>query len=295
MRITFAKTMQIPRFSTFLEVQRFLKNVLLDVYDEQEAGSVAEYYCTERWGVSRTALLTGELVQLVQQPYIEDDIQRLYASEPVQYVVGHAWFAGLRLTVDTSVLIPRPETEELLNLVQSDKGAFSVIVDWCTGSGCLALGLKFHFPHAQVFGFDLSADALSVARRNGQSTDIEVVWQQSDVLRQPWPAVPPMDILVANPPYVLQQEASTMHPNVLRYEPHLALFVHEYDPLFFYRALIQGATSRAAPGFRGWFEINPIHAEELVLLAREEGYKDVAIVQDSAGKQRFLRVSEPGQ
>jgi release factor glutamine methyltransferase len=263
------------------------------VYDAQEAGSVAEYYCMQRWGVSRAELLAGKQIDKEQQLTIHQDMKRLLAAEPVQYVIGHIWFADLKLQVNPSALIPRPETEELLYLMVRDAGPMQVLVDWCTGSGCLALGLKHHNPSAHVFGLDSSDAALTLAKQNAIQTGLEVEWLLADVKKEPWPDLPLIDLLVANPPYVLQQEALQMHSNVLRYEPHMALFVEEKDPLVYYRALLKGIKSRASASCRAWFEINPLFVEELASLAKVYGFESVSVLQDSYGKERFLRVSDP--
>ena len=220
---------------------------------------------------------------------------RLLAHEPVQYVLGIAHFAGMELEVTPATLIPRPETEELVQLIEREQAARAGrrVLDVGTGSGCLALALARVLPGAEVLAVDISAEALAVARRNGAAWAPMVAFQQVDILQDiPTGLVPgALDVLVSNPPYVRESERADMRANVLAWEPATALFVPDNDPLIFYRRLAEiGAQLLAADGV-AYLEINEALGPETAALFAAQGFAEVQVVADMFGKPRMVRAA----
>lgn len=221
---------------------------------------------------------------------------RLLRHEPLQYVLGVAHFAGLELEVTPATLIPRPETEELVQLiVQEQRGAATAlsVLDVGTGSGCIPVALCRELQPTCTVAVDVSGEALAVARRNAARYGCEIDFQQLDILAQAPAGLAPgsLHVLVSNPPYVLEQERAQMRPNVLHFEPALALFVPDYDPLLFYRRIAGLGTTLLRPGGALYFEINEQYAAQTVALLQELGYGQVAAKEDIFGKQRMVRAS----
>ena len=268
------------------------------IYPADEARSIVSMLLQERLGLPIYAPVT-EPDREIDAAALESDMARLLESEPVQYVLGHAEFFGRRFRVTPDVLIPRPETEELVEEVLKwpvAAGHDPGILDLCTGSGCIAWTLALEIPDATVVGVDISTAALTLARN--QFHDPRVSFRRADVLRFPVAAgndVTPdpigdlgsFDIIVSNPPYVLESERKDMRRNVLDYEPGLALFVPDDDPLRFYKALAVHAKRLLAPGGRGVFEANARFCGEVAALL-EPDFKDVGILKDISGRERFV-------
>ena len=220
---------------------------------------------------------------------------RLLAHEPVQYVLGAAHFAGMTLEVTPATLIPRPETEELVQLIEREQAGRSGrrVLDVGTGSGCLALALARALPKAEVLAVDISAEALAVARRNAAAWAPAVAFQQVDILQEFPAGLAPgsLDVLVSNPPYVRESERADMRENVLAWEPATALFVPDNDPLIFYRRLAEiGAQLLAADGVV-YLEINEALGPETAALFIAQGFADVRVVADMFGKPRMVRAA----
>jgi len=225
---------------------------------------------------------------------VEKIIQRLQQHEPLQYVLGTAHFYGLELEVSPAVLIPRPETEELVDIIIKENiaGQNLNILDICTGSGCIPIALSAHLNTQKVYGLDISEPALTVARRNALKYQQPVNWLQQDILVG-LPNLPPrsFDIIVSNPPYVLEQEKQLMRANVIDFEPHLALFVPDEDALRFYKQIAAQALSLLKPTGILYFEINENKAAGLTLMLQELGYGTIKILKDMFGKDRFIRAT----
>ena len=228
---------------------------------------------------------TSELPEPVEDK-LRDALPRLCNYEPVQYVVGSASFHGLDIEVNRHTLIPRVETEQLVDMIIDRHGAEQDlrVLDVATGSGCIALSLARWLPFAQV---DISAEALAVARRNARALHCKVTFRESDILTLEPPVQPCHDIVVSNPPYIAAHEAEAMEPNVLRYEPHLALFVPDDDALLFYRAIARYAEASLVNGGCLYFEINPLFARQTADMLAGAGFTDVQIVRDFYGRERF--------
>lgn len=290
------------------EAAQYLREELKELYDESEAANISVMVLEGLSGLEKKEQLTRKdlLLSKDQMRILQEQVIRLKQHEPVQYLLHRAWFYGLPLYVDHHVLIPRPETEELVDWVVKDVKASGKdvfvkkpgeadetrelrILDVGTGSGCLALALKKAMPGAEVWGCDVSEAALNVARRNGSELNIRVDFQFVDFLDPvQQKLLPTVDLVVSNPPYVPLQDKDAMHPNVLLYEPHRALFVDNNDPLLFYRALAQFGKHHLYPGGRLYMEIHENLGNKVVALFRQEGYDPVELRKDMQGKDRMV-------
>ena len=278
---------------------RYAERSLSDLYPSPEARGIVSMLCSARLGVkSYTHIVEpGYTVPEELLPGMESDLGRLRASEPVQYVLGYAEFCGRRFHVDRWVLIPRPETELLVSLASEiirAAGGKSRVLDLCTGSGCIAWSLALDFPEAEVTAADISPDALEVARSQFSGPVFSVPeFVLADVLG-PVPATlerkGPFGLIVSNPPYVMQKERPSMRRNVLDYEPGLALFVPDDDPLVFYRACARWTDALLAPDGCALFEINEALGDEAASLMRSLGFGSVEVLPDLSGRARFVRV-----
>lgn len=221
-------------------------------------------------------------------------IGRLLQHEPLQYILGETYWHGMTLKVTPDVLIPRPETSELVDIIAGENSASDLrVLDVCTGSGCIAVALATTLPFAVVTGTDISDKALDVARENASLRKLKVNFIKSDALR-PLPFDDnSLDIIVSNPPYIVESEKKDMDANVLDHEPSLALFVPDSDPLKFYTPIAHEGLRAAAPGGRVYFEINPLFASQTADMMRSEGWDDVQILPDMHGKQRFAKAVKP--
>ena len=221
--------------------------------------------------------------------------QRLLKHEPLQYILGEARFFGMNLRVTPAVLIPRAETEELVDIIIDDANNRHDLsaLDICTGSGCIAIALSRNLPFASVTAIDISDDALSIASENAKATHTSIDFIKADALNLTAPTKPGFDIIVSNPPYIAEYERAAMERNVLEYEPELALFVPNDDPLKFYRAISLYALSALQPGGKLYFEINPIFSNELSLMLKTHGWNNVEILPDSHKKMRFAKAVAP--
>lgn len=268
-------------------------------YEEGEAKAIVRLLLDKVFGLSLTDLVADGLKTLSKEQLqqLEGLMERLQKGEPIQYVIGEADFCGRAFTVQPGVLIPRPETERLCQYIAADNNhpycAFKAppplqVLDVGTGSGCIAITLALDLFRAEVTAWDVSPDALILARDNARSWEARVNFEYQDALQAPndedrW------DIIVSNPPYVTDNEKSTMHSNVLDHEPHVALFVPDDDPLLFYRAIAKYGLSALKKDGAIYFEINPRLAEEMKSMLQDMGYKWVTITNDQFGKPRYCK------
>lgn len=220
---------------------------------------------------------------------IESALARLKRNEPIQHVLGKAYFCGRDFTVTRHTLIPRPETEQLVDMIVDENKASDLqVLDIGTGSGCIAISLALAMKFARVTAIDISAEALAVAETNAKDNKAKVDFIQTDALHLADLGCEPLDIVVSNPPYVCDSEKSFMEPNVLDYEPHAALFVPDDDPLRFYNSIARYALRALKPGGRLYFEINRQFGNETVALLTRLGYENVVVTRDSFGNNRFV-------
>ena len=261
---------------------------LCNVYDTGEAKAIVRWVLDVRFGLSTTDIYCGKVTQLSpnDQAELEKIMQRLEKAEPVQYVLGVADFCGRQFHVAPGVLIPRPETAELCHLIVEDGG--KDILDIGTGSGCIAITLALDIADAKVTAWDISDDALRIAKGNAKDLGVNVSFEHRDALNlshtsQSW------DVIVSNPPYICRKESDEMEDNVLRYEPDTALFVPDEDPLLFYRHIMNYAASALKQNGRLYFEINPIYADSIAVQLQQTGFVDILKITDQFGKNRFIK------
>lgn len=272
---------------------------LLSEYPDGEARWMVRIIFEKLKGWNRTEMMIRADQEI--SPYIAgkvDEItRRLLDHEPIQYILGEARFFGLTLNVTPDVLIPRPETEELVDMIVADAHGRSDlrVMDLCTGSGCIAIALARNLPFAQVTAVDISAKALEVAAGNATLTKTAIHFRNADVLSLPRPEKADMDIIVSNPPYIAESERAAMDPNVLDHEPSLALFVPDSDPLKFYRAISSYSRLALRPGGRLYFEINPLFAPQLRSMLEADGWTEITVTSDMQRKQRFISATAPAE
>ena len=273
--------------------KQLLIQKLSNLYDAAEINSLYALIMNHFFDYSYTDIIFKSKTVLHEADFdrIVEVANRLAQNEPIQYVLGSARFYDMQLKVNQSVLIPRGETEELIRLVENENpDCEGSIMDICTGSGCIALALKKRFPLASVLGCDISDDALDVAEENAEANNLEVVFFKGDVLKTNLTSyIQDVDIVVSNPPYVREVEKQQMKANVLDFEPHLALFVPDDQPLLFYLVIAIQAVNLLAKGGKLYFEINEAYGNEVAELMREQGFGQVEIIKDIHGKDRFVR------
>ena len=291
------------------EAEQWLKEQLAGIYENGEATNIADLVMEHATGLnkSKRSFKKEEPLTEPQLQELKQYNQRLLINEPVQYVLGEAHFYKMKLFVDNNVLIPRPETEELVEWIVNDvkksglnvferKGAESdetkklKILDVGTGSGCIALALKKEMPKAEVWGCDVSDAALNVARRNGSELDIRVDFQGIDFLDSAQQrSLPTVDIVVSNPPYIPLKDKESMHKNVVDHEPHTALFVQDNDPIIFYKALANFGKIRLYEDGCIYTEIHEGLAKDVIKLFTAEGYNKIELRKDMQGKDRMIK------
>lgn len=262
-------------------------------YDEGEARAVARYLLEVGYGLSMSDILSGAVEQLPQAE-LKENVQRLVDGEPVQYVVGTAEFCGRRFHVAPGVLIPRPETAELCQWIIEETRGGLPILDIGTGSGCIAITLALDIPHAEVEAWDISLEALTIAHKNANTLNANVTFKEKDIIKcsiAPVLAEHKVSVIVSNPPYIVPSESAAMSETVLNNEPDIALFTPEDDPLKFYRAISDYAKTALLPQGKLYFEINPLFAQQLEALLKEQGFCDITFKNDQYGKQRFVRAT----
>lgn len=265
-----------------------LRTGLAGVADPHEVQAMIRVICEDVFNYDPVdvALRQESVLPDFAQQRITDLIHRLQRHEPLQYIVGNARFHGHKFKVTPAVLIPRPETEQLVDLiVDENKESDLRVLDMGTGSGCIAVSLARALKFAQVDALDVSRDALAVARANAEALQVKVRFFESDMLA-PQPAAT-YDIIVSNPPYICWSERESMERNVKDYEPGQALFVPDNDPLLFYKAIVPYAKQSLERGGRLYLEINQRFGAEVKRLLDEHGFDEVRIIDDSYGKVRF--------
>ncbi len=267
-----------------------IKEALSDCYSTGEITALTRIIATELLAVSQMAFYTKDNVSLTaeQETLLDDAIARLQKHEPIQYILGYSDFCGLRFNVTPATLIPRPETSELVEWIASEANGNESILDIGTGSGCIAISIANKLPQSKVSAWDISHDALAVAKENSKANGCNVAFETVDILGDQ-PAGEQFDIIVSNPPYIKENEKSAMHSNVLDWEPHTALFVPDNDPLLFYRTIAQKATTMLRPGGKLYFEINRAHGKETVEMLAALGYANIELRKDFADNDRMIR------
>lgn len=270
---------------------------LAAIYEPGEAKAMARMLLEEKFGMSLPDILCGgaEALSADDTLWTEEALVRLERSEPIQYVLGEAWFCGHQFAVRPGVLIPRPETEwlaeravaEARKAIQTHNAARPHILDIGTGSGCIAISIKKALPEACVEAWDISEDALAIAEENARRLEADITLCRQNALSAQAGDAPQWDIIVSNPPYICDSERESMNPNVADYEPHTALFVPDDTPLLFYRAITRYARKALRSGGSLLFECNTRYAECTADMMRSEGFGSAEVVADCFGKPRF--------
>lgn len=269
-----------------------LRDALRPIYGNRETEAIIRiiFHYVKGWDTTGMIIHEPDLLSPFVKSEIDAILKRLLKHEPIQYVTGEARFHGRDLHVTPDVLIPRPETDELVDIIADDAGetADLRVLDIATGSGCIPIALCRTLRFPLVEALDVSEAAIKVAKENAMNLKANVRFINADIFE--WqPESYSLDIIVSNPPYIDECEKKDMEPNVLDYEPHSALFVPDSDPLVFYRRIADIAADALAPGGRLYFEINPKHAGELADLLAGKGFDAVSVLKDSYGKDRFIK------
>ena len=270
------------------DFRQFFNEKMASTYPTEEIDSLFFQLMEHVLNISRAEVVLDANSELDQRE-LNDAIQflnRLEKKEPIQYIIGQTSFAGIPIQLSRHVLIPRPETESLVYWIKSREPSGLDILDICTGSGCIAFALENHI-NANVTAWDISNEALKIAKQTAASIGSNVSFSQVDILKQlqthsQW------DVMVSNPPYVLEEEKLQIHDNVLEYEPHLALFTSPEDSIQFYRAIIQFAILHLSPGGRLYFELNPNTAKAVISLLKTMDFVDIVLENDMQNQARML-------
>jgi len=284
-----------------MTIQQSYKQLLFQLYEmygDREAANIADIVIENITGFKKVDRLINKqfLLNEEQLQLLNDYTNELLKHKPVQYVLSEVWFAGMKLYVDENVLIPRPETEELVEwivkTVASRKSQVASILDIGTGSGCIPVALKKKLLSVEVHALDISEEALNVAKRNAAIQQTEINFHLLNILdRNLWKQLPKFDIIVSNPPYVTQGEASSMQKNVLQYEPHLALFVDDEDAMKFYKAIAEFGLYHLNNNGQIFFEINEIMGKQICDLLNQYRYLNIELKKDLQNKDRMIKAT----
>lgn len=280
-------------YSTLTGIRKAFREELGEIYESREVDSLFYRVVKTELGLERTEVVLhpNHEIEEDKQKFIQQIVTRLKNHEPVQYVLNEAFFLEHSFYVEPSVLIPRPETEELVQLILNENdGNAQRVLDIGTGSGAIAVSLAVKRPSWSVLACDVSNEALIIARRNAREIAVnrDLVIYREDILNPSTEYVSGLDIIVSNPPYVLDSDKQQMAQNVLEYEPHLALFVDDSDPLLFYRHIIQYGQKNLKTGGRLYFEIHEDLSDEVCKLMETHRYEGVKAHLDLQGKKRMV-------
>lgn len=271
-------------------ITNYIRQSLQDIYPPEEVKALTMLICCDILCLDALDIYLGKdmILSECKERELENIIFRLQKNEPIQYIRGFAEFDGRRFKVAPGVLIPRPETVELVDLVAQENANACRLLDIGTGSGCIAISLDKKLSDADVEAWDISGDALAIARENNKVLAADVTFLQRDVLSNDWEKAPSFDVIVSNPPYVTEAEKKEMDANVLDWEPELALFVPDDDPLRFYRRIADLGRELLLPGGKLYFEINQAYGRETAHILEMNQYHDVRVIRDIFGKDRIV-------
>ena len=248
-----------------------------------------DHYCQ----VDRLKYILNSKLELnkIEEVNLVRSIKFLEKESPIQYITGQTQFMGMNFTVNKNVLIPRPETEELVRWIVQDLHSNKRVLDIGTGSGCIATSLSKLMDNCIVFGWDISSDALDIASKNSKNNSVNVKYDLVDITNEKQ-CSEKFDIIVSNPPYVTQDDKLLMSKNVISYEPHIALFVKENDPLFFYKKILNFSKKNLISNGTIYFEINENFSKEVSKLLKKEGFHDIIVRKDFRGKYRMVKATK---
>lgn len=276
-------------------IYTYIRQELSGFYPDAEAAAMAKYILTEKYQLSALDLYAGKDMNFSSEKLSEvnDILARLKLYEPLQYIIGETWFCGYRFKVTPAVLIPRPETAELIDWIVTDnKRDGAHVLDVGTGSGCIPVSLALMMDSPVVSAWDISEEVLSVASENARINNADVAFSRVDVLGTDIPDIR-VDVLVSNPPYITESEKKDMERNVLEWEPDLALFVPDDDPLRFYKRIAELGLDILNDGGLIYFEINRAYGSETVDMLASMGYKDIELRKDLSGNDRMIKALRP--
>lgn len=273
-----------------------IKEVLSPLYSTGEIKNIIRIIFENIKNYSQVDIIMNQ--DEIFSQFIKDKVdmilKRLVNHEPIQYIFNEAYFQGLTLKVTPDTLIPRPETEELIDIIVKENNQSDLhVLDIGTGSGAIAIALAKSLKFPIVDAIDISQKAIDIAQENAKAHKVKINFIMNDILSAEIPTNSVYDIIVSNPPYITLREKDSMEPNVLDYEPHTALFVPDNDPLMFYRAITHYAVYALNPGGRIYFEINSLYGKETAKLLSDNNFIDVDIIKDMYGLDRFVSAAKP--
>lgn len=270
----------------------YISQSLSHLYSKPEVGRLAMLIMEHITQFSQAKILTNKntILSDTQHEKVQLIVERLKKNEPLQYILGESEFYGLNFEVNPATLIPRPETEELVDWIIADQQDLSQhILDIGTGTGCIAISLAKNIPNSIVTAFDVSLEALETANKNASLNQVKVDFKKYDILQKENHFNGVFDIIVSNPPYVCEKEKTEMKDNVLKYEPHLALFVPDNDPLLFYRSIAYFARTHLTENGSLYFEINRAFGKETCDMLAELGFSSIQLKKDLSGNDRMIK------
>lgn len=273
-----------------------IKKMLAGYYPDAEASALAKMLLVEVLHFSTLELFGGKDKEVFKKDLdvLYEMSRRLQNQEPIQYIIGKETFCGMPFVVNRHVLIPRPETQDLVEWIAEEDQQTNPcrLLDMGTGSGCIAISLAKKLPHVQVKAWDISGEALQVARQNALNNQVKVDFHQQDILSAS-PGMAEWNVIVSNPPYITNKEKAEMEANVLDWEPHTALFVPDHDPLLFYRRIAQLGMSMLMKGGALYFEINRAYGAEIIAMLQALGYENIIIRKDRFNNERMIKATRP--
>jgi release factor glutamine methyltransferase len=276
-----------------LKTKKIIRELLAPLYSPSETESLISLILEHVTGLSRLQLHLNQTEQLPEPKIMQimEIVNRLLAHEPIQYIIGETEFYGLKFTVSPGVLIPRAETEELVDWIVREEGVTTKsLLDIGTGSGCIPIAIDKNTRMERIEGWDISEDALKLARYNAAQNNSKVQFSIQDIFEPTGIATSAKwDVIVSNPPYILMEESDHMERNVVDFEPHMALFVPNHDPLIFYRAIALFANDHLQLHGFLYFEINESQGTQVAKLLSAHGFEDIQIRKDLQGKTRMIK------
>lgn len=277
-----------------VELLKALKAAISPAYDAREAENISVILIEYFFEMSKTQIIMDPPFTTLDDEILDnlnECVNRLLQHEPIQHILGETEFYGLPFYVNEDVLVPRPETEELVAWILEDHQTNENLrlIDLGTGSGCIPIAIKKDLKKADISGLDLSHNALDVAKDNADLNEVKVYWIQDDILNFSYKVDKPYDVIVSNPPYITLAEKEQMDKNVVDYDPELALFVFDEDPLLFYKKIADYANEHLKIGGCLYFEINEAFGQETVVMLEEKGFENIILKQDLNGKDRMVR------
>ncbi len=282
---------------TIKDIRFYLARELKEFYHEPEISAIANIVIKTVIGTSKLHQLymTEQPVTGLQAQRITEICGELKTGKPVQYALGETIFFDCIIRLNSSTLIPRQETEELVDqIIRENRGSRGNILDIGTGSGCIAIAIAANLPGAFITGTDISGEAIRIAKENAILNNVNVVFSESDIFNFDYQIIDKTNIIVSNPPYVRNSEKQFMGKNVLDFEPHLALFVTDADPLVYYKAILKVADRILLPGGKIYFEINEAMGKSMTSLLGSAGYSDIQTIADINNKDRIMKGTKNG-